>query len=397
MGIYIHSYVSLYSFIMGVLWFNVFVLLGLLTRKLKFPIKFSVVPLLLLLVLSVLRMFIAIEFPGTIIILSETIYPAIVSLLRYEIISHHVFGIPINVVNMFILIWIAVAVYLISKYLYLYIGRHSSIIYLFERCERDEHAESLLAEMIGTDKYFRVYRNGCFRTAAATAVKPYIILPKFEFPPNELKAILLHEWKHIQDKDYLTELIVNIISFVFWWNPLAYILRKNFYFVQELKCDRFAVSKNKSFKHFLSALLMLDKVEKENDTKRMKHDGVNTLVSSGDELVDRLNVLALRGESRSRRILTNACYSIVIFALFIASYTFTILPIFWDSPYIPESTETLEEMFVEHWSVFIPTEAFIVDNGDGTFSLFIDGQYIESRSSVGESWEFIPIRKREHD
>ena len=397
MGVVIHNYVSLYSFIMGILWFNAFVLLGLLIRKLKFPIKFSVVPLLLLLILSILRMFVAIEFPGTIIILSETLYPKIVNFIRHEIVQHRICGLPINAATVFIVIWITVAVYLIAKYLYIFIGRHGSIINWFERCERDEYAELLLSEMIGSDKQFRVYRNSCFSVASAAAVKPYIILPKFEFPPDELRAILLHEWKHIQDKDYLTGLIANIICLVFWWNPFAYVLRRNFCFVKELKCDRFAVSKGKGLNHFLNAILLLDKSEKEKTANRMKYKEVNTLISAEDELVDRLEVLALSGESRKKRIFTNVCYSVIIFALFIASYTFIIQPIFWDSPYVPEATETLEEMFIERENVFISVENFIVDNGDGTFSLYIEGQFIEYVDGSSEVLNFLPIREREQD
>jgi len=96
-----HHFLSLYSFIMGIMWFNVFVLIGLLLRKLRFPIMFSAIPLLLLLVLSVLRMFIAIEIPGAVIVLSETTYPKIVNLLRFK-----VFSLPFNVAMVLVCAWI---------------------------------------------------------------------------------------------------------------------------------------------------------------------------------------------------------------------------------------------------------------------------------------------------
>ena len=100
MGIVVHHYVSLYSFIMGAIWFNVFVLLSVLMRKLKFPVKFSAIPLLFLLALSILRMFIIIDMPGAIVVFSERLYPAIVYVVRYEIVS--LFGFSINAVRIFI-------------------------------------------------------------------------------------------------------------------------------------------------------------------------------------------------------------------------------------------------------------------------------------------------------
>jgi len=341
-------------------------------------------------------MFLAIKIPGTTIILSETIYPAVIDLVRFELLPYHVIGLPISIANVFIFVWGAVAVYLLAKYLYEYMGKFGSIMNWFESCERDEYAESLLAEMIGSDKHFHVYRNGSFSMAIATAIKPYIILPKAEFPPNELRAILLHEWKHIQDKDYLTELIANIICFVFWWNPLVYVLRRNFCFVQELKCDQFAVSKGKSFKHFLGAILLLDRAKKDKTAERMKYEEVNAnvFISDDNELVDRLEILALRGKSKNKRIFTNVCYSIAIVAMFFASYMFTILPAFWRSPDVSVATENLTDDYRETGGILVPVEAFAVDNGDGTFSIYIDGQFQMHVDDTHEFLNWIPIRER---
>jgi len=397
MGIVFHHYISPYSFVMGVLWFNAFILLGLFMRKLRFPVKFSVIPLLLLLILSVLRMIIAIEIPGAIVILSETFYPAIVNFSRYEIVSYRIFALPISIGNVFIFVWVIVSICLISRYLCDFFGGYNALRIIFKRNERDEYAESILAEIIGSDKYFRVYRNGCFSMAIATAVKPYIILPRFEFPPDELRAILLHEWKHIQDKDYLTGFIINIICFVFWWNPLIYVLRNNFCFAKELKCDHFAVSKSKGFENFLSAILLLDKAKKEKvarSARYMNYTGVNTLINAGDEITDRLGVLALRGKSRGKRILTNVCYSIVAFLLFFASYMLVILPAFWSPSDIPIVAETFVSEYREGGGIFKAGENFFIDNGDGTFSLYINGQFVVYVDETHEFLNWLPVHMR---
>ena len=83
-------------------------------RKLKFPIRFSVVPLLLLLVLSILRMFIVIDLPGAMIVFSETLYPAVIKFSRFEI-----WGLPLDAV--FISIWVFVAMLRTVLYLHNYI------------------------------------------------------------------------------------------------------------------------------------------------------------------------------------------------------------------------------------------------------------------------------------
>jgi beta-lactamase regulating signal transducer with metallopeptidase domain len=392
MAVTFHHFMSLYSFIMGVMWFNVFVVLGLVMRKLKFPLKFSVVPLIILLVLSILRMFIAVEIPGTVIILSETLYPAVVSILRYEIVSYFLFGVPINIANIFIFVWIVGAVWLIVRYFYKYVSRFGFVMNWVGSYERDEHAEALLSNLIGKDKRFSVFRNGCFNTAVATAFKPYIILPEVEFSDDELRIILLHEWKHIQDKDYLTGIIVNVICFVFWWNPLVYVLRRNFRFAQELKSDQFAVSDEKDFDHFLDGLLLLDKAKKE---KRSKYGGANAFITGDDGIEDRLEVLALREGSRGKRIFYNAIYSVAILIVFIASYSFIVLPAFWTPDVTIVDDFTID--YLDIGGVFLPEENFIFENADGMFSLYIDGHFVMYIDISNELLNLLPVRTRECD
>ena len=396
MAVVYHHFLSLYSFVMGVLWFNAFVVLGLVMRKLKFPIKFSVVPLLLLLVLSVLRMFIAVEIPVAAVYLSGTVYPAIVNVLRYEIMPYQLLGFPINVFNAFVIIWVAVAVGLAARYFYDYINKFGSIMHWLGSYERDQRAESLLADIIGADKHFRVYRNGCFSTAAATAFRPYIILPEVDFSDDELRIMLLHEWKHIQDKDYLTGIIINIICFVFWWNPLVYILRRNFRFAQELKSDQFAVADDKDFHHFLHGLIALNKAKKDKAAQQTACEVVNAFIGGDDGLADRLKILALRSESRRKRLLTNICYSAIVITLFISSYMFIILPAFWESPDFDETIE-ITDIYGGREGVVRVEEIFLVDNGDGTFSFYIDEQFVGNIDESDVLINVIPIRERAAD
>jgi beta-lactamase regulating signal transducer with metallopeptidase domain len=393
MGVVYHHYISPYSFVMGVIWFKAFILLGLAMRKTKYPIKFSVVPLLLLLVLSVLRMFVAIEIPGATVILSERIYPAIVSFFRIELIPHRIFGMPINIARVFICIWGVGTIGLTAWYAIDYISKFRPIMKWLGSYPRDKHAETLLSSIIGDDKKFRVYRNGSFISPISTAVKPYIILPKIEFTDDELRVVLLHEWKHIRDKDYLSDIIINLICFLFWWNPAVYVWRRNFLFVTELKCDRFAVSNKKELKHFLKGLQLLDDLEKETQHNRMNYSGAKALVTDSDELGDRIDMLFLRGQSRKKKIITNVCYSIVIFAVFFASYTFTILPAFWEAADVPMSVEGFEWEHSECGDVFRIEENFLLDNGDGTFSLYIDGQRVAQVCSSDEIIDLLPIRQ----
>jgi beta-lactamase regulating signal transducer with metallopeptidase domain len=368
-------------------------------RKLKHPIKFSAVPLLLLTILSILRMFVVIDMPSTVFILSDTVYPAIVNLMRHEIVSWQIFSLPINAITVFICAWIVGAIGLTARFFYYYAQTFRPIRDMLKGtdAERDKYAEGLLAAEIGEDKVFRVFRNSLINIPLAKATKPHIFLPNIELSTDELRVLLLHEWGHIRDKDYLTGIAVNVICFVFWWNPVVYILRWNFSFAKELKCDKIAVTSEDDFHHFLSGLLLLDEAEKRKANKKMNYTGVSTLANNASELEDRLEVLALQGDSRSKRILTNVCYSVAIIALFLASYTFIVLPAFWESSDICITTDDFTWEYRECGDVFRPGENFIIDNDDGTFSLYLDGQFVMYADDTLEMFNWLPIRAREFD
>jgi beta-lactamase regulating signal transducer with metallopeptidase domain len=376
---------------MGILWFNAFVFLGLLMRKLKFPIIFSVVPLALLLILSVLRMFIMVELPGAAIFGSEILYPAIVDVFRLEI------ALSVRIVHVFVFAWVAGTVFLTAKYAYRYIGRFPNLIQWYATMPRDARAESLLAEIIGNAKHFRVYRIASFTTPAATSFKPYIILPTVEFTDNELRIILLHEWQHIQDRDYLADIIVNLVCFVFWWNPIVYILKKNFQFAMELKCDGHAVSNNQDFQHLFEGLVKLDYAEKEKEKARSLNWG-NALVSKESELIDRLTVLSMRWEESRRkwRWITNIGCSVTVVLLFFASYTFTVLPHYTRSPYASVTSDDFMGKYSEAGDVFnmSETELLLVDNGNGTFSYYVGGNFIMYVDANSELLGWIEIHER---
>ena len=389
MGITLHNYVSPYSFVMGVVWFTAFILLGLLMRKAKYPIIFSVVPLLLLLVLGVLRMFIMVNVPFVVVVRSETIYPAIVNFFRLVIVP------PVTITHVLIFAWVAVAVWLTVRYAHDYISKYHHLMKWWVTLPRDEHAESLLREVIGNDKKFRILRSAAFSTAVATAIRPYIILPEVDFTDDELQVILLHEWKHIQDKDYLTDILIELISFVFWWNPVVYLLKRNFDFAAELKCDGYAVSNKKDFHHLLDGLVKIDSARKE---KARSLNAGNALSGRTADFVDRLTTMAMRCEksSRKRRLLTNVGCSVLIICLFFGSYAFVVQPSV-ASPYAPVTGENFHWEDRERGDVFnmAELEIYVIDNDDGTFSYYINGVFIMYLDYGHDFLQWVEIRTRE--
>jgi beta-lactamase regulating signal transducer with metallopeptidase domain len=300
---------------------------------------------------------------------------------------------PVSIQHVIISIWIAIAVILSVKHIRKCYKAYHLVSYLAN--ERDEKSEIILSSSVGAKKDVRVFRT-CLAEPVAVAFKPHIYLPGgVDFTDDELRVILRHEWKHLHNKDHLVNLIMEFVSFIFWWNPLVALLKKNITYSQELTCDYFAFAENPEEDRYnlVSAIMRLG-----NEEKNVAVVGSN-LVGSKDEFADRVKTWDLYGDKKShnKRIVANICFFVISAMLFVVSYMFVILP----------STTESDLMHVDNVDgVIAPVECyyseeayraeenFIYDNGDGTFSLYIDGMYVTTVDSIDEN-SYIPVRIRD--
>lgn len=69
--------------------------------------------------------------------------------------------------------------------------------------------------------------------------KPVILLPvqARTWEKERLRQVLLHELIHIQNKDYLFNIFAVIVKALYWFNPLTYVLLRQFHLIKEWACD----------------------------------------------------------------------------------------------------------------------------------------------------------------
>ncbi|MCH1982527.1 M56 family metallopeptidase [Ruminococcus sp. OA3] len=84
----------------------------------------------------------------------------------------------------------------------------------------------------------RIVQTPHIATPALTGfIRPVILLPDLAFEDEELRYILTHELDHYYRHDLLWKLCFEILSAVYWWNPLMWILKKELSALTELKAD----------------------------------------------------------------------------------------------------------------------------------------------------------------
>ena len=150
--------------------------------------------------------------------------------------------------NSLVLIWligmILGIIFRINQYLKLKKILNSNIPIENERCKE-------LIETYQKKYHLRrvsFYKNDRVRFPLTTGViDRKIILPEKLYKEKELHMILEHEMNHIKSHDLMWKKICLLITFIYWWNPLVYILLNKLILQLEIECDIKTCEKNNYF------------------------------------------------------------------------------------------------------------------------------------------------------
>lgn len=72
--------------------------------------------------------------------------------------------------------------------------------------------------------------------------RPTILLPSDHLPDSDARFILTHELTHFRRRDLWKKLLVSMIQCVHWFNPIVYLLNRDFGCWLETSCDEQVVS-----------------------------------------------------------------------------------------------------------------------------------------------------------
>lgn len=94
----------------------------------------------------------------------------------------------------------------------------------------------------------KFYQNDliCY-PVAVNSFRPQIVLPQKKYTEKELHMILEHEMNHILRGDLIWKKLGLLVTFIHWWNPLAYILLEKLILQEEIECDIKTCDNNTNF------------------------------------------------------------------------------------------------------------------------------------------------------
>ena len=220
---------------------------------------------------------------------------------------------------------------------------------------------------------------------------PTIYLPKKECNDKELEFILMHEYLHWKRKDLWKKNFLLAMNIIFWWNPLAYLLRSDLNQIIELNCDDTMAEKYGELEvlDYLDTLTYMAGGRRKN-FEESRADGLGFIKEMDMHPVkQRFKYVMFRQENKKTRKRANLFITCFCMIWLVGSYYFILQPVYRNP----------EQGMYEENTPFIADEknSYLVEQKDGNY-LFYYGKYIEkvSKKDVEQGlYDCYPIIKYE--
>jgi len=325
-----------------------------------------------------LRFLLPVEFPFVTTILLPEWLSKVVSQIRHPL--FHLGNTPISIWSFLLIIWGAGIIYHLIKYIRLTKRiRHEIFSNAHEVTSMEPYASTLerICSECNRRNSFKVLKVAGISTPMLYGIRhPFILIPEsLTLSGDILYYTLLHETSHHFHHDLLTKQIVKLITILYWWNPLCYLLNHQVNTVLEMRIDHKAASSNKAtILAYLNCLLHLA----EQSSAQHRQMGLSTmhlLPEHQDALTMRFQLLT---HQKKRLSLTLA-----LLALFITTYISSYLVIFEAYYVSPEVLETTIGQTTDN--------TYAVQKADGTYDVYFKDLFIENTTSLEYYISDIPV------
>lgn len=167
--------------------------------------------------------------------------------------------------------------------------------------------QALLKNLCNTAKCPRLYRNSLTSTPMLIGVfRPVIYLPDREYSQQQFQNIMLHELTHLKRHDVMIKWIAALAVYVHWFNPFAYLVRREIDRACELACDEAVVNHfNTDEKQSYGDTL----IEMASDMKKSRVLVSTTMCEEKKTLKDRLNAI-MHSKKHTKKVI--ACSSVLL-------------------------------------------------------------------------------------
>lgn len=322
------------------------VFLWMIVKKTRAITRWGPGLILVVLGVSVVRMFLPVEFGYTYSIYLEKYWTDVCDVLRYQI------DLPsrycITVYQLLGVVWGAGAVFLIVKKCAAY-WKASRIVGLMEEIPKNILRDCVVdwEEYPELEKLKVVVCPNCDSPFLMRIFKPVVVISDRKWEKDELAYVLKHEALHYRSHDIIWKIAVDLLCTFFWWNPVFYLLKKQMFQLIEIRND-LRITKQMTGGEKIEYLNCLVSVAK-SIGKRDQAFAVAFTKNNVRELKQRIEVIADKGRTQWK---SGILFGAFFMCLQILTTCVVIEPWFPDPPGIDGSFNGKNTYLIKNGNVY---------------------------------------------
>lgn len=313
------------SVLMAVLWSGI--LIGIvywMRKKYRYTRRFGISCIVMVYLFCIVRVLFPIDFQFTQGISLGGVFSDLYHVLWME--KYTIAGVDFYIGSLLCVLWIGVSAILLLRFAAEYRGMCKVLKNLPVREDR-QCTDTLCKVFAQTGKKHRVVvckSTGSSMPMGIGVRKWRILLPDRTYSDEELYYILLHEYTHFLNGDLVIKILTHIYCCIFWWNPVARLLKKDLDQSLEIKCD-LCITEVLSARETVAYLQTIVSSLKALGEKT-KFAGLNGTVSLGDggknEVVERFRIVQKNKEGVAGSVKHIALWISMFVIIMAFSYSF---------------------------------------------------------------------------
>ena len=216
---------------------------------------------------------------------------------------------------------------------------------------------------------FKVYQCPVIKVPMVFGFRnPSILLPEEVGLDNQqLYFILYHEMMHHFNHDLYIQMIIELLSILYWWNPACRVLKKQIHILLEMRVDDEVINQNpEETSAYLECLLYLVKNYSKNISLPEHMMG---FINDNSTLIKRFEMLTDSKAGRKKRL---PGAGIIVFSIIVYMSSYLLI---FEANYC--SQEVLDRTFE-----VTADDSFFIKNEDGTYDLYYNNERIDTVTSL---------------
>ncbi|MDO4729397.1 MAG: M56 family metallopeptidase [Bacteroidota bacterium] len=330
-------------------------------------------PLFIGLMIIIFKVLLPIEFHFTQTIASGKILPIIHLISKFNI-----YG--ISLVNALMMLW-AFSSFLLLIRLY---NNHKSSVSIFSAIKMTKNENTL------TILYKKCIEKGIKKTPKVIQFdiksspfiigyfNPTIVLPE-GLNKEELNYALSHELEHYKNHHLEIKLILEVLTTIFWWYPIIWILKKRILHSLELQVDSYLTSDFNEKEKINYAEIILD-IAKRRCVMPKSALAFSFVNNSIDDMQNRISEIVDAGN-----ITINKRISKLSILTMILSIIFFVYPLFYTYEAYYYNPENTEGTFIVN-----NNDTYLIQNNN-SFDIYINGKYSLTVKEIPQKFSHFPI------